>query len=145
MTTIREARIGVFSVIENLDSAGLTDGEPEKNESSFTGYLHVFDDAVLITYTETQDSATVTSEIKCEGNRVRVLRRGAIVSDMLFTEGEAHKSVYTVAPYSFDAEVTAKKVRCEIGKDGGKLHILYNMRIGGADKKCRMTITVNPI
>lgn len=145
MTTIKEARIEIFSVIENLDGAGLPDGDAEKNESRATGFLHVFDDAVLITYTETNDGSTVTSEIKCAGGEVRVIRRGAIVSDMCFAEGVVHSSVYTVSPYSFDAEVKAKKVRYDISADGGRLDILYGMKIGGAEKKCRMTIKVEAV
>ena len=145
MATIKEAKINVFSVIENLTDNGPADAEAEKNEGLFMGYLHVFDSSVLITYTETQEGASVTSEIKYEDGKVRVVRRGAIVSDMLFSEGDTHSSVYTVVPYSFDASVTTRKIRCDIGADGGKLNILYSMRIGGADKRCRMTITVNPV
>ena len=83
MTTIKEAKINIFSVIENLDESGLVEGDAERSESVATGYLHCFDDGViLITYAESQEGVSITSEIKYDDGRARVVRRGGIVSDI---------------------------------------------------------------
>ena len=59
---------------------------------------------------------------------------------MLFEEGLAHKSVYTVEPYSFDVEIATRKIRNNMTRDSGMLDIHYSMKIGGADKAVRMKI-----
>jgi uncharacterized beta-barrel protein YwiB (DUF1934 family) len=59
---------------------------------------------------------------------------------MLFEEGLVHSSVYTVSPYSFDVDVTTKKIRNNLTRDTGRLDIHYSMKIGGADKSVRMKI-----
>ena len=146
MAVVKEAEILVVSTIENLDSAGLAEGEAEKTESRASGYLHVFDDGILITYVETQDGGTVTSEVKCTDGAVRVVRRGGIESDITFREGESHTSLYSVGPYKFDAVVRTRRIRMNLGEDGGRLDLFYNMKIGGAEKssKLSLTVTVEP-
>jgi uncharacterized beta-barrel protein YwiB (DUF1934 family) len=62
---------------------------------------------------------------------------------MHFSEGETHHFIYTIAPYQFDATVTAKRVRTELDSEGGKIDLLYNMNIGGADKNARMKIWIS--
>ena len=142
MKVIKEAEIKVRSVIDNLDASGLADGDSEVTESFAVGYLHVLDGVTLLTYVEEQEDSRVTTEIKCEGERVRVVRRGSIDSDMVLLVGEAHDSVYSVGPYKFDITVNAKKIRNSLSECGGRLGLIYAMRIGGADKDVRMNIDV---
>lgn len=144
MPTIKEAKFKIFSVIENLDDAGLPEGDSERTESSAVGYLHCFDGYFLMTYTESQEGQTVTTEIKCDIDTVRVLRHGAIESDMMFSVGVAHKSVYSVKPYRFDAEVRARRIRSTLTDSGGRLELIYDMKIGGAEKRARMSVEVIP-
>ncbi len=143
MNIIKESEITVRSVIDNLDSAGLPEGESEVTESRALGYLHILDGITLITYVEcAEDGTETTTEIKCEGDTVRVLRRGAIESDIMLTKGVTHASLYSVVPYKFDIEVTAKKIRSSLGESGGRLDLIYDMTIGGAKKSIRMKIDV---
>ena len=142
MAIIKEVRIKVSSVIENLDAAGLAEGEAERAESVTVGYLHIFDNERLLTYAEEQEGARTVTEIKLLHGTVRVLRHGAIESDIIFDEGATHRSVYSVVPYKFDAEVTTKRIRDSLTECGGALDLFYNMKIGGAQKQCRMKITV---
>ena len=144
MAIIKEVDVKVVSVIDNLDSAGLADGESERTESSAVGYIHIFDGEQLLTYAEEQQGQKTVTEIKIKDGSVRVIRRGAIESDMFFDEGSAHKSLYTLAPYKFDAEVRTKKIRGGFDADGGKLTLIYDMSIGGADKSVRMSIEIKP-
>lgn len=145
MAIIKEVRVRILSTIENLDSAGLVDGDAEITESSACGYLHVFDGEYLITYVEEQDSQRITTEIRLSGDRVRVCRTGAIESDMEFCEGTSHSSVYSVGPYKFDIEINTRKIRSSIGECGGRLDLIYGMRIGGADKNARMKIELTTV
>lgn len=149
MHIIKEVEVKIESVIDNLDSAGLPEGDAEKNHSTASGFLHIFNEKQLITFSEIGEGGQVNSEIVCEDGAVRVKRMGAIESDLYFKEGEHSTSVYSIPPYKFDADLFAKRVRVDIGENGGRIDLLYNMKIGGAEKSARMKIWIstnsNPI
>lgn len=140
MAVIKEKKIKMSSVIENLLPSGLTDGEPERAETVTDGFLKISDGEYSLSYVEVTEGGRVAADIFVREDSVRVKRAGAIESDMLFSEGLSHKSVYGVPPYSFDAEVCTKRIRNEMTRDGGKIDIFYTMKIGGADKKVKMRI-----
>ena len=73
---------------------------------------------------------------------VSLSRRGAIVSDILFKEGEECRTVYAIPPYKFDMTVKTRRVRNELNAEGGILRLLYSMNVGGQEKTVRMKITV---
>ena len=145
MTVIKEAKITIESVIENLDSAGLADGDAERNTTECEGFLRFSDEGAEITYTESGESGVLSSEIKYKDGEAVVKRTGAIESEIIFKEGLLHNSIYCVPPYKFDAAVTTKKIRADISEDGGRLDLFYNMKIGGAEKKARMKIWIQTI
>ena len=140
MAIIKEKRIKMTSVIENLLPSGLSDGEPERAECEAEGFLKITDGEYNITYSEITEGGKVVSDIIITEGSVRVKRVGAIESDMYFEEGYLHKSLYGVPPYSFDAEIMTKKIRNNMTRDGGRTDIFYNMKIGGAEKSVRMRI-----
>ena len=140
MAIIKEMKFYISSTIDNLTPSGLTDGEPERNDISVEGFYKISDDGYEITYSEQTEGGRVVSDIIITESSVTVKRRGAVDSEMVFSEGLLHKSLYTVSPYSFDAEVLTKRIRSSLTKDGGKIDIFYNMKIGGADKAARMKI-----
>ena len=140
MAFIKEKKLKVSSVIENLLPSGLVDGEPEKTEISPDGFLKISDGEYNITYSELTEGGKVVSDIIITDKSVRVKRTGAIESDMLFVEGLTHKSLYGVPPYSFDTEIITKKIRNNMTRDGGRVDIFYNMKIGGAEKQVKMRI-----
>ena len=143
MTVISEVNIKIESIIENLDNAGLPDGDAEKNVSEATGFLNFSDNGAMLTYSEDNEGGRALSEIICRDGGVRVCRRGAIESELYFKEGESHSSIYSIPPYKFDATVTARRVRIDLSADGGKIDLLYNMKIGGAEKSTRMKIWIS--
>ena len=140
MAVIKEKKIKIFSVIENLLPSGLPDGEPEKTEVSAEGFLKIAEEGYNLTYLENTEGGRVTSDISITGEAVRVKRVGAIESDMLFEEGLSHKSLYGIPPYSFDAEIFTKRIRNGMTRDGGRVDIFYTMKIGGAEKYVKMRI-----
>ena len=140
MGIIKEKRFKISSVIENLTPEGLVEGEAEKTEITIDGFLKIVDEGFEISYVELTEGGRVASDIKITENTVDVKRRGAVDSDMYFETGVTHKSLYTVTPYSFDSEITTKKIRNNMTRDGGRIDIFYNMKIGGAGKSVRMRI-----
>ena len=144
MTKIFEVKIKIESSIENLDAAGLPEGDIEKNSSVADGFYRFSDSEITLTYAEEGEGVRAESEITYNDGIVCVRRRGAIESELIFEEGKSHSSLYVVSPYKFDATVTAKRVRVNLNEDGGTLDLLYNMKIGGAEKSARMKIWILP-
>jgi uncharacterized beta-barrel protein YwiB (DUF1934 family) len=62
---------------------------------------------------------------------------------MCFREGESHSSIYRIPPYRFDCEVLAKRVDVELRPTDGKINLVYNMKIGGAEKSAIMRICIS--
>ncbi len=123
-----------------MTPSGLVDGEAERTEITPDGFLKIGEDVTVITYTENTEGGRVATDITLTETSVTVTRRGAVVSDMVFSEGETHKSLYQVPPYSFDTEIYTKKIRNNMTRDGGRVDIFYTMKIGGAEKSVRMKI-----
>ena len=141
---IKEAEIKISSVIENLDDAGLPLGDSERSESSHSGYYHIIDEDRFVTYAEEGDGRKTTSEVRLfSDGRVSVSRSGAIESSFLFEEGATHFSLYKVDPYTFDAQIRTRKIRSSLSEEGGSLELIYNMKIGGAEKSARMKIWIS--
>lgn len=123
-----------------MTPSGLVDGEAERTEITPDGFLKIGEDVTVITYTENTEGGRVATDITLTETSVTVTRRGAVVSDMVFSEGDTHKSLYQVPPYSFDTEIYTKKIRNNMTRDGGRVDIFYTMKIGGAEKSVRMKI-----
>ena len=136
---VKKARVSLTSIIDNLSDTGIPSGDSERSESSAVGAILSSVRGSVISFDESTEGGTVKTKIEILGSRVRVCRHGAIESDMLFSEGVAHRSVYSVPPYSFDASIFTRKIRGSIEEDG-KLEIFYDMEIGGAKKSVKMSL-----
>jgi uncharacterized beta-barrel protein YwiB (DUF1934 family) len=145
MNEKQSVKIRIYSRIDNLDDASLPCGDPEITESECDGVLDVCDGALTLTYDEVQDGGVaVACTIACEGGTVRVLRSGAISSELIFEEGKTQKSLYKIPPYAFDMTVRTKRVRGSLTSAEG-LSLIYSMEIGGAKKDCRMEISLTAL
>ena len=133
--------ITVNSVIDNLSDAGLPDGEPEINIFTTDGTLALIDGGYLITFTEEQDGGSATTNLYVYEGGVRLVKSGAITSEMRFSEGEVWSTLYCVGPYSFDMVVKTKKIRNSVTECGGDLQLIYTMNVGGQEKNVRMKIS----
>ena len=133
--------ITVNSVIDNLSDAGLPDGEPEINIFTTDGTLALIDGGYLITFTEEQDGGSATTNLYVYEGGVRLVKSGAITSEMRFSEGEEWSTLYCVGPYSFDMTVRTKKIRNSVTECGGDLQLIYTMNVGGQEKNVRMKIS----
>ena len=131
----------VNSVIDNLDAEGLPEGDPEINIFTTDGTLSVSDDGYIISFTERDEGGESHSDIYVRNQEVLLKKSGAILSEMRFTEGKSHNSLYRVGPYSFDMRVVTKKIRSSMTENGGELQLIYSMCIGGQNKNARMKIS----
>lgn len=144
MPIILEAKLHIKSRIDNLTDIGLPDGSPEITEQDLEGFLKDNrDGSFLISYAEFCDGEkTLTDIFLSPDGAVRLTRRGAVVSDILFREGEEYNSLYSVPPYSFDMKVVTKRLRSTVERHGGEIRLMYVMDIGGQKKSVRMTVGV---
>lgn len=120
------------------------DGGREINEYTLPGVLRTRDGCHLLSYAETGEGGEVRSELFVAEGRVRLCRTGAIRSKILFSEGNVHRSLYEIPPYRFDMTVTTEKVHCSFSADGGKIDLVYRTVIGGAARRCRLTLRILP-
>lgn len=138
------AKITVNSVIDNLTDAGLPDGDPEINIFTVDGIYNHLDDVTEMLYTEKNEDNITVCTLRIEKGDVALSRRGAVECRIMFSEGATCKTLYQVPPYSFDMSVSTLKIRNSLSATGGELQLIYNMNIGGQDKKVRMKINVRP-
>jgi uncharacterized beta-barrel protein YwiB (DUF1934 family) len=131
----------VNSIIDNLADNGLPDGEPEINIFTTEGTLRFFDGDYIMTFKEECEGQSITSHITVNESFVRLIKNGAIESDMLFEEGKTFSTLYRVGPYSFNMDITTKKIRSTLSENGGELQLIYSMNIGGQEKNARMKIS----
>jgi uncharacterized beta-barrel protein YwiB (DUF1934 family) len=141
---IYEFEYTVHSVIENLDDNGIIEGEPEVTLVTVDGFLKSDGEHMLITYAEMSEGGKILTDMRISEDGVKLTRRGAVMFDATFREGERVTTVYSIPPYSFDATLTTRKIRSELTKEGGVLRLHYGMNIGGQEKAVRMKITARP-
>ena len=135
-------KIKIESFIENLSDDGLTE-DSEKLESIAIATVTESDAETEITYGEVSDGVRCDSKITVSDGGIRVLRRGGIDSEFIFSEGEKTYSLYKVPPYEFDAEIYTKKIRNSLIRGEGELTVFYEMTVGGATKKIKMRFTLS--
>ena len=131
----------VNSVIDNLDDSGLPDGEPEINIFTTGGTLTLGDAGMRLSFTESENGESTTSTLYLTEEKIILKKRGAIVSDLTFREGDETVSIYRVGPYAFDMTLKTKRIRNSLSPEGGELTLLYAMNVGGQEKNVRMKIS----
>ena len=143
MAFVKEVCVTVKSVIQNLDG-GVPYGEEEVTEAIVFGFMRPTEDGFFLTYSENGEGGKTVSDVTASSERVTVRRRGAVESEMVFSVGETHSSLYEIPPYRFDMKVTATKIRNTLALGSGGLDLFYKMEIGGAEKKVRLRLFVHP-
>ena len=138
----KNVKIEIDSLVEDLDDNGLV-SDSSKTAGVFEGKMKSDGKSFLISYTQTEENEKTDSEIELNGGVVTVIRRGALKCNFLFSEGKTASSLYSVGPYSFDAEIYTRKIRSSFGEDGGEITLIYDMTLGGAKKKTKMKIRVS--
>lgn len=145
MPRIEEVKVKIESVIENIDSAGLPEGDAERTLVEADGFIHYTDSGILLTYSESTEGGDIFSDISYSDGEVWVKRRGALISELFFKEGAEHTSIYEIPPYKFDATVQTRRIKAEFSDSCGMISLFYNMKVGGAEKSARMKIWISTV
>lgn len=133
--------VTVRSYAENLDEFGLTEST-ESDTQTCPAKFSEEDGVFTIRYMQKTEGGEYSTSITVADGKMTLLREGAIAGVMEFSEGAVTKTIYSVVPYSFDAEIETKRLRCSLTALGGTLELLYLLTVGGAKKRMRLSITV---
>lgn len=143
MKQFKEAKIIVISNIDPLDEHGSKiEGEGEQTVISPDAFLKSENGALTVSYLEENEGVKTYTDIEIFEKRVIVKRHGGILSEFIFEEGVEHSSIYSIPPYSFDAQIVTRKIRNNISFEGGTLTVFYNMTVGRDARSVRMKIEV---
>ena len=132
----------ISSTIENLDASGLVYGDAERDSIKTEGDFFFSPSVSKISYVEEREGARVECTISVKEGEISVERRGSVECLMLFSVGKARKTLYKVPPFTFDMTTELIRQRNELSENGGTLTLLYKMNVGGADKKVKMTVSL---
>ena len=143
MKTIKCVDVTVRSVIDNIED-GLPTGDPERTLITAPGSLTDDGGVLTLQYAEEGEGQRTDVTLIYRTGGVILSRRGSVVVDLVFEEGEECRTVYSVPPYKFDMTVNTKRIRSTLSGEGGELQLIYDMNIGGQDKRVRMHISITP-
>lgn len=144
MASEKNYTIKIVSTIDDLDDNGLIEST-EKNDETYSASVTEWgNDAYTICYRESGEDKEIDTLITVKGDEVTVKREGSISSEFVFKEKCTHMAVYSIPPFSFDAEIFTRKIRGGLTLCGGELTIIYDMTVGGAKKSVRMKISLFP-
>ena len=137
----KDVKVTLKSIIDNISDTGLPSDDRETSESTAKGTLSVGERGALVSFTEDSEGGEIKTKIEILSGSVHVCRHGAIESDLRFSAGIAHSSIYGAVPYTFDMSIFTRRIRGSITSEGGRIDIFYDMEIGGAKKSVKMTLS----
>ena len=135
--------IKIRSLIEDLGDGGIAEGEPEINVSTLPVTFEKSDRGTVFKYSEEQGGTKIDTELYIlNDGAVRLSRTGGIVFDVTMKEGEVCRTLYSIPPYSFDAEVLPRRVTVTNDNEKYDIRLVYSMTVGGAKKDVKMRISI---
>lgn len=107
------------------------DQEPDTLELVTEGVLEATDNGWVLTYAESELTGMqgVNTTFRVAGDTVTLERTGKLNSQMVFTEGVSHDSLYKVDFGALMITVCATRVEANITENGGTIDLVYNISI----------------
>ena len=126
-------------VLINLASMASYDGMTEDPlQMMTTGVLVPGKDSLLLRYVENQEDEStgevMVSEIQLELRKDQVMmnRMGEFSTTMLFRRNKRYETTMRTPYGDLPMAVFSRDVRCELGKENGKVHLRYELSMQGA-------------
>ena len=121
------------SVIISVEGTQRFVGEEKQTVCIVTdGTMKTVGDTVYLSYEESEisgmEGTTTTFEVKKD--HVTLYRTGTIESKMVFEKGKKDVSLYNVGFGAMTIGVQARRLKNELGPDGGRLEISYVIELG---------------
>ena len=119
------------------------DGEEDTIEEKSVGSFRVMDGKAYIMYkTHGEDGDETTSVITVSDEGVKIKRKGAVVADMIYTQGEKTAFLYRLPFGAMDMEIYTKSIKNSLDENGGTLRIVYTLFVQGAKMENDMQIQI---
>ena len=105
--------------------------EPEKMELVTEGKLDYRSGGWDVSYAESELTGLegVTTTFRVEPGKVTLTRSGQLNSQMVFSEGIPHDSLYEMPFGALMLTVTARRVMYDLMEDGGFIDLIYEISI----------------
>lgn len=105
--------------------------QPERTKLVTQGTLQIKDDAVELTYAESELTGLegTTTTFRIEKEQTVLTRSGALESRMVFAVGREEQSLYDMGFGVLMIAVRAEKIESTIGENGGSLSVNYSIAI----------------
>ncbi len=123
-------------VILSIESRQAYPGqEPEKMKLVSEGKLSFRDGGWDVSYEESALTGLegVTTTFRVEPGKITLSRKGQLNSEMVFTEGKPHDSLYEMPFGALMLTVTAQRVMFDLTPDGGYIDLVYSISIENDD------------
>lgn len=104
---------------------------PETTELVTAGTMRILDDAIELSYAETELTGLqgTRTDFRVEQNRVALIRSGAVESRMTFVPGQEDLSLYDVGYGALMINLRTEKICCDLTEEGGTLTVSYTIVI----------------
>ena len=108
--------------------------EPECIELVSAGTMEQTEEGYTISYEESELTGLqgTTTSLQVKKGQVTLLRQGEVNSLMMFEEGRQHVSMYDTPAGALAVSVNTRRMRMEMGPDGGDIEIVYSIDIDRA-------------
>ncbi len=107
------------------------DIDPDATELMTDGTMHFTEDALVLSYQETEltgmEGTTTTFEVK--GPRVTLTRTGSVNSQMVFEEGRQHTSLYETPFGELTVDIQTSALKHNLTERGGIMEIKYSIAV----------------
>ena len=107
--------------------------------TKYDGLLRIEGGMAKISYTEEQDGARTSTLLTVGGGEVTLVRRGAVSFSTVYREGHTHKSLYSLAGLSFDAEVATERLTV-LPSALPAFDCLYTLTLGGEARRFALSL-----
>lgn len=105
--------------------------KPEETQFVTEGVLRKVDDAIEISYAESELTGLVgtMTTFRIERDRVILQRSGAVQSKMMFAVGKEDRSLYDMGFGALMITIRTERLQSELTENGGKLTVSYVITI----------------
>jgi uncharacterized beta-barrel protein YwiB (DUF1934 family) len=107
------------------------DLDPDATELMTEGTMTMGDGQIRLSYKESELTGMegTTTTFIVEGERVTLLRTGAVNSQMIFEEGEQHTSLYETPFGELTVDIQTSKLLHNLSERGGLMEIKYSIAV----------------
>lgn len=122
-------------------------GERQRFQTKAEGSLYPKGDAWYVVYKEEEAvglGSTLTS-VRIERGMITLIRQGETVMRQVLVKGEEQHGTYKTPYGTFDLTTRASQLTTRIDENGGRIEVMYNIRLAGEKSRIDLRMDVRPL